>query len=74
MFAAYGIILANAKIDSGPLAHPVATWFVGIRSAVVTIALAIVIRLLLGRSRKGLLLGAGLGIAAPLGTLCWLYH
>ncbi len=73
MFAAYGIIIANAKIGSGPLAHPVGTWFVGVRSAVLAIIFAIVIRFLLGQSKKRLLLAAALGVATPLATLFWLY-
>jgi hypothetical protein len=74
MSAAYFVIVANAKIGSGPLAHPVATWFVGVRSAVLAIVLAIIIRLFLRQSKKRLLLGAVLGMAAPVGTLFWLYR
>ena len=74
MLAAYGVILAKAKIGSGPLAHPLGTWFVGIRSAVLTIILATIVWFFLGRSRKRLLFGPVLGIAAPLAALFWLYN
>src|SRR4051794_14019442 len=74
MAAAYFVIVANAKIGSGPLAHPVATWFVGARSAVLAIVLAIIIRLFLRQSKNRLLLGAVLGMAAPVGMLFWLYR
>ena len=73
MFAAYGVILANAKIGSGPTAHPEGTWFVGLRSAVLAIVLAIALRLLLGFIKKHLLMGAAVGMAMPLVTLYWLY-
>jgi len=74
MFAAYGEIIANAKIGSGPQSHPTATWFVGIRSSAMTLVLAVFVCLPAARSGRYLLLGATIGFAMPLVTLFWLYR
>jgi hypothetical protein len=73
MLGAFGVITANAKMYSGPLTHPTATWFVGYRSAALAVVVACWAYWLLPGHRKHLVIAAAIGTAAPLATLFWLY-
>ena len=74
MLWAFGVIVGNAKMYSGPLSHPTATWFVGYWSAALAAAVACCVYWLLPGRRKNLVPGAAIGGAAPLTMLFWLYR
>jgi hypothetical protein len=74
MFAAYGNILAGAKIGSGPRAHPAGTWWVAIHSLILVAVLAVLIFKPARRAGSfSILVGAALGFIVPILTVFWMY-
>ena len=73
MLGAIGVIQGNAKIGSGPLSHPTATWWVAGRSAGIAAVVALLAYRVVGR-KSFLIVGAVVGAVAPCVGLYLLYR